>query len=237
MRCDVWWAEAALYAPWHDTLLDRTERERRDRYAFEADRARFAVGAALLRLVAGPLLDVAPEGVGVDRRCQSCGRPHGKPSLGPGGPHVSVSHSGDYVGVAVCPDAPVGVDVEHAGRRTDYQALIPHILGPAEAPAAVDEAAFLRYWVRKEAVVKATGDGLSAGLREVTVTPPGEPASLLGYPGRPGLRAQLRDLAGRPGHPAALAVLTDLPLEVTEHDAAPLLRSPEASSDDQQVEC
>jgi 4'-phosphopantetheinyl transferase len=237
MRCDVWWAEAAVYAPWHDTLLDRAERERRDRYAFKADRARFAVGAALLRLVAGHVLDVAPEQVSVDRRCQSCGRPHGKPSLGAGGPHVSVSHSGDYVGVAVCADAPVGVDVEHAGRRTDYQALIPHVLGPAEASAAVDEAAFLRYWVRKEAVVKATGDGLSAGLREVTVTPPGEPARLLGYPGRLGLRAELRDLAGRPGHPAALAVLTDVPPEVAEHDAGPLLRAAGTSGDDQRVEC
>jgi 4'-phosphopantetheinyl transferase len=223
MRCDVWWGEAASYAPWHDTLLNPAERERRDRYAFAADRARFAVGAALLRLVASGMLGVAPQQVEVDRRCQACGRPHGKPTIGEGGPHLSVSHSGDWVTVATCRDAPVGVDVEHMARRTDYQTLVPHVLGPDEAPAAVDEAAFLRYWVRKEALVKATGDGLGAGLRQVTVSPPGETARLLAYPGRPGLRAELRDLAGRPGHPAAVAVLTPGPLEVAEHDAAPLL--------------
>lgn len=233
MRCDVWWGAVAAYAPSHDALLDTMEQERRDRYVFPADRARFAVGAALLRVVAGRMLDVAPEHIGVDRRCRTCGSPHGKPSLGPGGPQVSVSHSGDYVAVATCRDAPIGVDVEHLARRTDYQALVRHVLGPAEAPAAVDAAAFLRYWVRKEALVKATGDGLSAGLRKVTVTPPGEAPRLIAYPGRPGLHAVLHDLAGRPGHPAAVAVLTSRELEVTEHDAAPLLQR-RASEEEEQ---
>lgn len=226
MRCEVWWGEAAAYGPWHDALLDPAERERRDRYAFQADRARFAVAAALLRLVAGRMMEVVPERVTIDRRCLVCGRPHGKPSLGPDGPQVSVSHSGDYVAVATCWDAPVGVDVEQASRRTGYQSLVSHVLGPAEAPAAADLDAFLRYWVRKEALVKATGDGLGAGLRGVTVTPPGEPPRLLGYQARPGLHAALHDLAGRPGYPAAVAVLTSSPLEVSEHDAAPLLRRP-----------
>jgi 4'-phosphopantetheinyl transferase len=236
MQCDVWWGEVAAYAPWHDTLLDAVEHDRRDRYAFEADRARFAVGAALLRLVAGRMTGVAPQRVQVDRRCDACGQTHGKPSIGSGGPHVSVSHSGDYVAVAACVEAPVGVDVEHVARRTDYQALVPHVLTPAEAPAATDETAFLRYWVRKEALVKATGDGLGAGLRRVTVTPPGEAPRLVGYEARPGLRAVLRDLAGRPGHPAAVAVLTSAPLEVAEHDAGPLLRAPGPPGHDQSVE-
>jgi 4'-phosphopantetheinyl transferase len=226
MRCDVWWGQVAAYAPWHDTLLDPAERDRRDRYAFRADRARFAVAAALLRVVAGRMLGVAPEQVGVDRTCGSCGRPHGKPSLGAGAPQVSLSHSGDYVAVAVCPDAPVGVDVEQAARRTDYRSLVSHVLDPAEAPAVADEAAFLRYWVRKEALVKATGDGLGAGLRGVVVTAPDDAPRLLRYQRRPGLRAELRDLAGRPGHLAAVAVLTSSPLEVTEHDGAPLLSGP-----------
>jgi 4'-phosphopantetheinyl transferase len=223
VRADVWWARAAAYQPWLDTLLDPAERGRRERFAFEADRARFTVGAALLRLVAARLLDVAPDQVDVGRRCPSCGGPHGKPSLGPRAPQVSVSHSGDWVTVATCQDAPVGVDVEHAGRRTDYTVLVSAVLSPDEAPAAAGAAAFLRYWVRKEALVKATGDGLGAGLRGVTVSPPGEPARMLGYQSRPGLRAELRDLEGRPGHPAAIAVLTSAPLDVTEHDAACLL--------------
>jgi 4'-phosphopantetheinyl transferase len=232
----VWWGEVAGYAPWHDTLLDPAERGRRDHYMFEADRARFAVGAALLRVVAGRMTGVAPQQVAVDRRCDACGQPHGKPSLGAGGPHVSVSHSGDFVAVAACKEAPVGVDVEHVARRTDYQALASHVLSPSEAPAATDEAAFLRYWVRKEALVKATGDGLGAGLRRVTVTAPGEAPRLLAYQARPGLHAALRDLAGRPGHPAAVAVLTSSPLQVVEHDAAPLLRTPGPPGHDQRVE-
>lgn len=224
VQCDVWWAAAAQYAPWHDTVLSAAEQGRRDRYAFDADRARFVVGAALLRLVAGRILRTAPAQVPVGRQCPSCGQPHGKPHLPAGGPHVSVSHSGAWVTIATCQDAPVGVDVEHAGRATGYETLVGHVLGPDEAPHATGEAAFLRYWVRKEALVKATGDGLSAGLRQVTVTPPDAPPRLLAYPGQPGLQAVLRDLAGRPGHPAALAVLTPAAVQITEHDAEPLLR-------------
>jgi hypothetical protein len=57
-------------------------------------------------------------------------------------------------------------------------------------------------------VVKATGEGVAAGLARVRVSRPDQAPRLLGYPGRPGLAAALYDLAPGPGHAGALCVLT-----------------------------
>ncbi|GAA2716481.1 hypothetical protein ACFY2R_16550 [Micromonospora olivasterospora] len=62
-------------------VLDHRERQHVDRAVPEADRARFLLGAALLRTVAGAMLDLPAEAVTVDRTCSHCGRWHGRPML------------------------------------------------------------------------------------------------------------------------------------------------------------
>ncbi|GGR87228.1 hypothetical protein GCM10010169_34330 [Micromonospora fulviviridis] len=99
-------------------LLDDRERQRVDRAVPEADRARFLLGAALLRTVAGAMLDLPAEAVAVDRTCSQCGRWHGRPRLPGTALEMSVSHSGAIVTVAVLPGGGrVGVDVERTGDR------------------------------------------------------------------------------------------------------------------------
>jgi 4'-phosphopantetheinyl transferase len=99
---------------------------------------------------------------------------------------------------------------------------MPSVLDPGEAEAVTCVADFFTYWTRKEAVVKATGDGLAVPLRRVRVTPPGVAPALLAYPDRT-LTVQMRDLAPGPGYAAALAVVTGAPVEVRERPAAGLL--------------
>jgi 4'-phosphopantetheinyl transferase superfamily protein len=82
---------------------------------------------------------------------------------------------------------------------------------------------FFTYWTRKEALVKATGDGATVPLWEVVVAPPGTPPRLLGYPRPGGLAAQLRDLSPDPGYVGALAVLSPRPVVVRERSAEQLL--------------
>jgi len=103
--------------------------------------------------------------------------------------------------------------------------LAPTLLSAAEAAAVGARHDFITYWTRKEAVVKATGDGLAVPLREVLVSAPDAAPRLLAYPART-LTAVLRDLAPRPGYAAALAVLAAEPVAVRERDAAPLLAGP-----------
>jgi 4'-phosphopantetheinyl transferase len=97
------------------------------------------------------------------------------------------------------------------------------VLAASEAGHVAVARDFFTYWTRKEALVKATGDGVTVPLSEVVVTPPGTPPKLLDYPGRGGLAAHLRDL--RPGlrYVGALAVLSPRPVAVHERSGEQLL--------------
>jgi 4'-phosphopantetheinyl transferase len=225
----VWWAAPAFAGEEHKELLSPEERQRYRDLRRQEDKDRFLTGCTLIRLAVGAHLGVAPAEVAVDRRCGDCDRPHGKPAVA-GGPQLSISHSGGQVALALALRHPVGVDVERGSPTTDYRQLAPTVLAPAELAwlGSVDDAAlpqaFLRYWTRKEAVVKATGAGLRTALDTVVVSAPDAPPEVLEHPG--GGEFQLFDLKhAAPGHLAALAVLGPAPAagwRVTEADASAL---------------
>jgi 4'-phosphopantetheinyl transferase len=216
---EVWWARRQDAAPRLAALLDPAERQRFAAYRREADRERFLVGCALAKAVVAARTGGRPAEVSLDRTCPQCGRPHGKPAVAAAGLELSVTHSGDLVGVAVA-TAPVGVDVEQLEGRSrppggrDAAALVRMVLAPAEQAvlAAVDPAAraraFLVAWTRKEAVTKAQGDGLRVPFDAVVVAadPAGPRLTAWPYPQDPG-GVSLLDLDPAPGYVAALAVL------------------------------
>lgn len=237
MSCQVWWARTGDVRAEHQALLSHPERQRLETYHRDDDRRRYVAGCAVARLVLGPRLGVAPAAVAIDRTCASCGEPHGPPRVA-GGLELSVARTGDLVALAVC-DRPVGIDVEEIeGSAGVVELAGPPVLSDAEAhalaalPHRARPGALVRYWTRKQAVLKATGDGLKVEPSAVTVTGPDAPPRLVGFAGRPGLeeRAALLDLHPAPAHAAALCVLgAGDDLEVTEHDAGPLLRGYDAA--------
>jgi 4'-phosphopantetheinyl transferase len=158
-----------------------------------------------------------------DRTCR-CGAAHGKPML-PGGPGFSLSHAGDLVGVAVHPDGTVGLDVEQVRAVADLAALAEHVHSPAErARGRLELAAFFRTWTRKEALVKATGEGLSTPMAGITLTADGTAVEEWTGDGAPDGPVWLRDLATAPEHPAAVAGLGGHSPEVVEADGNAVLR-------------
>ncbi|GAB3810686.1 4'-phosphopantetheinyl transferase family protein [Micromonospora zhanjiangensis] len=106
---DLWWAEARNPAARLVDLLDDEERPRLDRFVRPEDRDRFLVAHALARLVVADALRVTPADVRFDRSCARCGAAHGKPQVVPthGPAYVSLTHSGRWVGVALCATGPV----------------------------------------------------------------------------------------------------------------------------------
>jgi 4'-phosphopantetheinyl transferase len=219
----VWIAGLAQLRPEHEVLLDATEQARADTYTRAADRSRFVLGAALLKLAvanANGVTGRAAAGVVVDRECDQCGRPHGRPRVPCSDIHVSVAHSGDVVTIALTSLAPVGIDVEQRTGSPD-PALVTRVLAPTERLDA--EPWFLAYWCRKESVLKATGAGLRVPMTEVVVTAPDRSPGLLSYQGDV-LPATMFDLdVGDPGYAGALTVLTAQPVQLRVDPADRLL--------------
>jgi 4'-phosphopantetheinyl transferase len=220
--CEVWWASASWMRPWHADVLSDDERARRSGLWDAGHRAQHTVAAALLRLVAAPLTTQPAARVVVDRSCPTCDRQHGRPRLPGTGLHVSISHSGTTVAVAVSGAGAVGVDVQQV-KDDSVDELSPLVLAETEARHITVARDFFTYWTRKEALVRATGDGVTVPLSEVVVTPPGTPPRLLGYPRQGELAAQLRDLSPDLGYVGALAVLSPGPVVVHERSAEQLL--------------
>jgi 4'-phosphopantetheinyl transferase len=229
VSCDVWWAAIDVADPGLDRLLTAADRERIARFRQPADRDRGQVGWALARLLLGERLGIAPADLVIDRTCVLCGCANGKPRVvdPPAPVDFSLSHSGDHVVVAITDGTPVGVDIERLRAAPVDDGLLRSVLTPGEI-AAIDterDDAFIRLWVRKEAVVKAMGTGLRTPMHVFSVAAAAAPARLLTWPDDPSLpgRTTLADLAGRPRHPGAVAILR-AGVTVREHDGTALLR-------------
>ena len=217
---DVWWARRQDAADRHAGLLDETERRRLAAYRRDEDRERFLAGCALAKTALARYTGQRPADVRFDRTCGQCGEPHGKPVIEGAGVGHSVAHSGDLVAVAVA-RAPVGVDVEQLDGRPhplggdgDPEALARLVLSAAEqatlaaVPPSGRARAFLVAWTRKEAVTKATGDGLRAAFSDVVVAADAGPPRLVAWPyPRPPQSVSLLDLDADTGYVAALAVI------------------------------
>lgn len=228
MRCDVWWAHPATATPGLLTLLDDIEQTRYDGYRRDVDKQRFLTGRALIRGVAAAELGIAPADVAIDASCFDCGKPHGKPKVA--GLEVSISHSGDWVALALTEATPVGVDVEEV-RDAEVDGLAGIAFSPDEltafeqVPHADKKAAFFTYWSRKEAVVKATGKGMSVAMSKLTLSGHDEPPRVVASraPEVDIATVRMVDLDAGSGYRACVAVFgTDDP-KVTERDATSLI--------------
>lgn len=134
----------------------------------QSDQRRHVVGWAVVRALLAEVVGADPGALQFTRQCRHCAHPtHGKPRL-KGHDHVdvSLSHAGSLVLAAVITgvDVTVGVDVEPAAR--DLSHLADMILSPAERQAT-GGGRVLQTWVRKEALLKASGVGLSVEMTSV----------------------------------------------------------------------
>jgi len=233
--CTVWWSRPREATEAQLALLSEGERARHASLRSDEDRARFATGRLIARAALGRRTGQAPDAVELDATCPRCGAQHAKPVAGgaAAGLELSISHSGDRVAVAVAEGAQVGIDVEgpSALGGGDGRDLWEAVLRPSEQalvarlPEELRAEAFLGAWTRKEAILKATGDGLEVAMTGLEVSPATAPPRVLSSAGHlpPAESIQLVELHPGAGYRAALAVITRGPVEVEEVDAEVLL--------------
>jgi 4'-phosphopantetheinyl transferase len=150
------------------------EQERALRFVFPRDQSRFIVGRGVLRSILGEALGTAPVAL------RFAYGAHGKPELAApfnrSGLTFNLAHSSDVALVAVARGAPIGVDIERLRPVDDLDGIIKQTFSDRERrtllalPASDRARGFFHCWTRKEAFVKAIGDGLSYPLESFSMS-------------------------------------------------------------------
>lgn len=136
---------------------------------------------------------------------------HGKPRLAAGDLAFNVSHSGDWSLLGLARACRLGVDLEHRRRITRRAALLARCFTAEEQRRieAGEEAALLRYWSAKEAVVKAIGRGIAYGLARIEIDEQAGRLRLRALDGPAGPESDWRLHDGRAGPDGCYAVAYD----------------------------
>ncbi len=170
------------------SVLSDDEMGRADRFRIKKDRSHFVVTRGVLRYVLGAYTGLPPRNIVFEYGHK------GKPELANKTTKISfnVSHSHGMGVWAFVLDGAVGVDVEYVKRSVDIDGIGKRFFSENEwghlrdLPEEERRKCFFRCWTRKEAFVKALGDGLTFSLKAFDVTV--------------GDIAQLKRVEGMPDH-------------------------------------
>ncbi|MDY6838556.1 MAG: 4'-phosphopantetheinyl transferase superfamily protein [Thermodesulfobacteriota bacterium] len=196
--------------------LSRDELTRAERFHFEKDRNRFIAARGVLRKILSAYCMTEPNQLSFHHNM------HGKPALDPqcdgGGLRFNLSHSDGVALYAITRGREVGIDIERIRTDLEFDRIAERFFSPQEVatllalPPHTQKQAFFACWTRKEAYVKARGDGLSLPLDQFAVSvAPDDAAVLLHTKGDPQNLSHwsLKALALGPDYEAALAVEGD----------------------------
>jgi len=158
--------------PW----LSSQELEHAARFKLERDRDGFIASHSVLRYVLGEQLQCAPHAISFQLL------PDGKPELAgdenSSQPRFNLSHTTGYMALGLSVGRRVGVDIERVGELPDLPQLMTSVLSKDEAraidslPPASRLDSFYKLWTGKEALLKATGAGISSGrLLHISLLP------------------------------------------------------------------
>lgn len=191
--------------------LSSEELERSARFINPQDRHRYVVSRGRLREILSWYASTSP------RQIQFRYGEHGKPYLvDPTSISFNLSHSGHLAAIAVSTLFDLGVDIERLRpvrpNLPERYFSAPEIAGLAELEGEAWQNAFFRCWTRKEAFIKALGEGMRQPLKSFSVTfRKNEPACLTWMAGdteAPDEWAFI-DFAPAPGFAGAVALKTN----------------------------
>ena len=211
---DVW---GIRFSSFHDltkflSVLSPEELARAKRFRFEKDYRSFVIARGAMKLLLADYLGTAPHLLAL--QCNAYGKPffeeRGREPI-----FFNLAHSADRALVAYCRTAPVGIDIEQLRGDIPFCEIAQQHFSAAENAALnrfdADEraAAFFRCWTRKEAYVKAYGQGLSLALDsfDVSLRRDDDPLLLaVRHDAEADGAWNIHDVEASPGYVAALAV-------------------------------
>jgi 4'-phosphopantetheinyl transferase len=185
------------------------------RFQFERDQQRFIVARGALRDLLGRYLHTQPSQLRFT--CNEFGKPDLSPEFG-NRLKFNLSHSAGLALIAIATASNVGVDLEYIRAQSDYADIARRFFSAAEVeylmalPSHLYTEAFFSCWTKKEAYLKACGEGLATPLNSFSVPPTTDPAHTpvdLHVVSRdivPAKRWSLFTLRPAPGYAGALAI-------------------------------
>ena len=163
-------SDAAIAA--FERMLSPEEAHRCQRFHFQQHRRSYTISHGVLRALLGRYLKTSPEKI--DFRYERAG----KPALAIPATNLTfnMAHSGEFAVYAFARNCRVGIDVERVRPLADLETIATRFFSPEECSQVLEldtaerVLAFFRCWTRKEAYIKAVGDGLSMPLDRFQVS-------------------------------------------------------------------
>jgi 4'-phosphopantetheinyl transferase len=194
-----------------ENILAEDEVNRANRFHFKKDRERFVAGRGLLRMILSSYVGMPANEIIFTYGC------HGKPGLRRQDSRPAIefnlAHSAGTAIYAITRGRRVGVDIEVMKYEFPLESVAEHFFSTVEVaalrslPQHMQRIAFFKCWTRKEAFIKALGDGLSCPFSDFDVSlMPGQPARLLHVRGasEEASRWYMEDIESVAGYAAAI---------------------------------
>jgi 4'-phosphopantetheinyl transferase len=182
-KVDVYWMDLdgpSVESMRFAAMLDSHEHARAKRFRFTEDRRRFVVRRGRLRELLSYYLECSPLQIRFSYNS------FGKPAVDFADLRFNISHSHGIALYTIARGVEVGCDIERCDERFADERIAERFFSPREVLAlrslgrAAQIEGFFNCWTRKEAFVKARGQGLSLPLDSFEVSlAPGEPAAFL----------------------------------------------------------
>ncbi|WP_412860739.1 4'-phosphopantetheinyl transferase family protein [Cytobacillus horneckiae] len=193
--CHIWWAKLDTYKKNIDNLSE-VELQRIGSLSFKKDKENAAVTFTFLRDVLALYTEDSPKSIKINRDCKTCGEPHGKPYLTGENQMIkfNISHTSKHVVIGLSLYE-IGIDIENLNQNKDLDFLFS-TLSENEKKTIKEEKktlALLKYWTRKESIVKALGIGLNIDLSRLEVSDWAKRPYIIKYPDKPQIRHQMLD--------------------------------------------
>ncbi len=165
-------------------LLSEDEKDRANRFHFPKDRDKYIVGRAAMRIILSRYIAENPGALVFYYGLQ--GKPFLSDELNKPQIRFNLSHSHQLALLGVALQQEIGVDIEYIRPEFGGEDIAKRFFAPGEVnrlfklPQSQQKQAFFNCWTRKEAFIKARGEGLSCPLDQFEVAlEPGKPARLL----------------------------------------------------------